>query len=121
MGVTAWRSRNSAGRIDALLFLLPAAVSLVFTLEAGIFFELISSVFPRTFDPAAYGADAAYGFQPSFAVGRLFAAVPLLRWVCFAIYVAPPPALVFVYALQVCPAPAGDRRWTWSPCCWRLR
>ena len=76
MGVRAWQSRSPAGRTDALLFLLPAAVSLVFTFEAGIFFELISSVCPRTYDPAAYAADAAYGPQPSFAVGRLFAASP---------------------------------------------
>src|SRR4051794_24488439 len=65
MGFRAWRIRSPANRTDALLFLLPAAVSLVFTLEAGIFFELISSVCPRTYDPAAYAVDAAYGFQPS--------------------------------------------------------
>lgn len=95
----AWSSRGPE-RTAALIYLLPACVALVYTLEAGIFLYFIKECYPITRDAAAYVADAAYGIQLSFATGRLFAASPLLKLICFAIYVAPPPALVFVYALQ---------------------
>src|SRR5262249_40665692 len=100
MSLRVWR-RLGAARTTALLYLLPACVALVYTLEAGIFLHFIKAVFPTTYDASAYAADGALGVQLSFATGRLFAALPLLKWLCFAIYVAPPPALVFVYALQV--------------------
>ena len=95
----AWRG-SERERAAALAFLLPAAVALVITLEAGIFLYFIKGICPTTFDPSAYVADAAYGTQWSFDIGRLFAEAPLLKFVCYGIYVAPPPALVFVYALQ---------------------
>jgi cytochrome P450 len=102
LGTLARRAWVGTGpeRTTALLYLLPASVALVYTLEAGIFLYFIKDFYPLTHDAAAYAVDAAYGTQSSFAVGRLFAAWPVLRLVCFAIYVAPPPALVFVYALQ---------------------
>ena len=102
LGAMAWRAWRSVGpeRAAALAFLLPASVALVITVEAGIFLYFIKGVCPTSCDPSAYAADAAYGMQVSFAVGRLFAEAPLLKFVCNAIYVAPPPALVFVYALQ---------------------
>jgi cytochrome P450 len=99
LSLRAWRSAGTE-RTAALVYLLPACVALVYTLEAGIFLYFIKGVFPTTRDADAYAADSAYGLQCSFAVGRLFADVPALKWICFAIYVAPPPALVFVYALQ---------------------
>ncbi len=100
MAARAWRSRGNE-RTAALIYLLPAAVALVYTLEAGIFLYTIKALFPTTRDADAYIADAAFGGQLSFAIGRLFLAMPVLKAICFAIYVAPPPALVFVYALQV--------------------
>jgi cytochrome P450 len=100
LGLGAWRNTGAA-RTTSLLFLLPAVASLIFTLEVGIFFKLNSSIMPETCDSFAYVADAGFGFQPSFVVGRLFAALPALKLLCFVIYVAPPPILIFVYALQV--------------------
>ena len=99
MALRAWRSVGRE-RAAALAFLLPALVALVVTVEAGIFLYFIKGICPTSCDPSAYAADAAFGMQWSFGVGRLFAEVPLVKFVCFAIYVAPPPALVFVYALQ---------------------
>lgn len=102
-GALAFRALRTTGaqRTAALVYLLPAGVALLYTIEAGIFLEFVKDFFPKTRDGFAYAADAGFGFQPSFAVGMLFAQMPLLRWICFAIYVAPPPALVYVYALQV--------------------
>ncbi len=100
LGSRAWRETGRT-RLYALQFLLPACVSLLFTLEAGIHFQLISSVLPFTFDEAVCAIDGAFGVQLSFAAGRLFAAAPVFAGVCAAIYFAPPPSLVFVYALQV--------------------
>jgi cytochrome P450 len=99
MALRAWRSVGRE-RAAALAFLLPALVSLVITVEAGIFLYFIKGICPTSCDPSAYAVDAAFGTQWSFAVGRLFAEVPLVKFVCYAIYVAPPPSLVFVYALQ---------------------
>jgi cytochrome P450 len=99
LGLRAWRGTGQE-RTAALVFLLPAAVALVVTVEAGMFLYFIKAMLPASRDPSAYAADAAYGIQWSFAVGRLFAAAPWLRFICFALYVAPPPILVFVYALQ---------------------
>jgi hypothetical protein len=99
--VLAGRAWRGPRRTEALLYLLPALVALVFTLQAGMFMNFTAAYFPTPYDHFAYATDAAHGFQVSFAVGRLFAAAPLLKWVCFVVYVAPSPALVFVYTLQV--------------------
>lgn len=95
-----WRKKGLQ-RSDALLFLLPAAVALLVTLQAGMFWYYLASTFPMTYDSYAFALDEAYGFSWSFAVGQLFQKFPLLAAICYAIYVAPPPALIFVYALQV--------------------
>jgi hypothetical protein len=99
LALRAWR-HQAPERTWALLYLLPAVASLVFTFEAGIFYDFISSVFPNTCDSFAYAADAGYGVELSFAVGRLFLAAPPLAKVCEYLYLAPPPGLVFVFALQ---------------------
>lgn len=99
MVLRAWRNIGRE-RAAALAFLLPASVALVITMEAGIFLYFIKGICPTSCDPSAYAADAAFGVHWSFGVGQLFAEVPVLKFVCYAIYVAPPPALVFVYALQ---------------------
>ncbi len=99
MGLRAWRNTGSE-RAKALAFLLPASVALVITMEAGIFLYFIKGICPTSCDPSAYAIDAASGAHWSFIVGRLFVEAPVLKFVCYAIYVAPPPALVFVYALQ---------------------
>jgi hypothetical protein len=96
----AWRKKG-VERSDALLFLLPASVALLVTLQAGIFWYYLASLFPTTYDSYAFALDEAYGFSWSFAIGQLFQAFPLLAAICTAIYLAPPPALIFVYALQV--------------------
>ena len=93
--------RTGVARLEAKLYLLPACVSLLFTLEAGVFFSVISSVMPVTHDGTVYKLDAAFGFPWSFAVGQLFERLSWLKWICFVLYVAPPPSLMFVYALQV--------------------
>jgi hypothetical protein len=100
LGWHAWRSPG-AGRTQALAYLLPACVALVFTFVAGMYMDYTVSAYPVPEDALAYAADAAHGFQPSFLVGRLFAAAPLLAAVCFVLYVAPSPTLVFVYTLQL--------------------
>jgi hypothetical protein len=94
-------SANLESRREALLFLLPALVALIFTLEVAMFLEFISRYRSETFDSFAYVVDLSFGSAISFEVGRLFHAFPIVGGVCTAIYLAPPPALIFVYALQV--------------------
>src|SRR4051812_42091487 len=87
LGRRAWRSAGP-GRTLALVYLLPALVALAFTLEAGLYMNFTAAHFPATCDARAYAADGAFGFQPSFAAGRLFAARPWLAIVCAVIYFA---------------------------------
>jgi PAP2 superfamily len=86
---------------DALLFLLPSAIALFFTMEVSLFLDIISTVPRLTYDAHAYVADYPFGGAVSFRVGQLFASVPLIGILCTAIYLAPPPGLIFIYALQV--------------------
>ncbi len=97
--VLAVRAARRQG--DALLFLLPSLVTLLFTLEAAMFLNVISNVHPLTYDGLAFAADTAFGSAISFDIGRAFARWPLLAMICTGIYLAPPPGLMFVYALQV--------------------
>ncbi|HJQ40756.1 MAG TPA: phosphatase PAP2 family protein [Thermoanaerobaculia bacterium] len=82
------------------LFLLPSLIALVFTLEVSLFLQLISTVPRLTYDAFLYHADLAYGTAISFRVGQLFAAYPIVGAICTAIYLAPPPGLIYVYALE---------------------
>lgn len=82
------------------LFVLPSLIALFFTLEVSLFLDVIS-VFPRlTFDDTLYLADLAFGGPISFRIGQLFESVPLIGWICTTIYLAPPPGLIYVYALE---------------------
>jgi hypothetical protein len=100
LSVRAVRGRGD-GRTEALLFLVPALVTLFFTLEAAMFLGVISHYQPYTFDSYAYAGDRAFGPAVSFKVGQWFALYPWLAAICTAIYLAPPPGLIFVYAMQV--------------------
>jgi len=85
---------------EALLFLLPSLIALFFTLDVSLFLGIISTIPEITYDALAYAGDAAFGTPVSFRVGQLFAAVPILGAICTGIYLAPPPGLIFVYALE---------------------
>jgi hypothetical protein len=100
--VLSWRSvhGDDAARTLGRLFLLPSIVTLLFTLEAAMFLSYVSTFSPLTFDALTYVADAGFGFPVSFSVGQLFRNVPWIGAICTFIYLAPPPGLVFVYALQ---------------------
>jgi hypothetical protein len=82
------------------VFLLPSLIALFFTLEVSLFLQIISTYPPLTYDAFLYAADLGYGGAVSFGVGRLFAAYPLIGAICTGIYLAPPPGLIYVYALQ---------------------
>jgi cytochrome P450 len=103
IGALSLRAWDQPGpeRTVALLYLLPSLVALVFTFEACIFMNFTVSFFPTTYDSFAYAADEGYGFQPSFVVGRLFAAQPVLAGVCQVIYIAASATLAFVFTLQL--------------------
>ena len=92
--------RRTGDPTTARLFLLPSLITLLFTLEAAMFLGVISHYRPLTYDALAFVADAAFGSNVSFDVGRLFKAQPLLAAICTFIYLAPPPGLMFVYALE---------------------
>lgn len=100
MALQAWRGQGEQRHL-ALLYLLPACSALVFTLLAGTFYEFISKSFPLTDDRLVYAVEEAHGAQFSFLTGQLFTAMPGLAFLCTALYLAPPPGLVFVYTLQL--------------------
>ena len=81
-------------------FFSPSLIALFFTLEVSLFLDIISTYPRSTFDETLYFADLAFGGPISFRVGQLFESVPLIGWICTAIYLAPPPGLIYVYALE---------------------
>jgi hypothetical protein len=96
----AWRCRGGA-RQRVLAVLLPAC--LVLGSVPLIFFFLILTIQlrPQTYDALAYAADGTLGVQVSFALGRLFAAVPMLATVSLLVYCTLPLAFMVLLVLHV--------------------
>lgn len=88
-----------------------------------VFAATLSTYPPLTYDAFLHHADLAYGTAISFRVEQLFAAYPIIGAICTAIYLAPPPGLIYVYALEaksqqprrVDIVTARCRRCTWPP------
>jgi hypothetical protein len=57
---------------------------------------------PVVYDLYLYRFDTSLGFQPSFALGRLFLAAPALRILAFAVYASLPFALVLLFLITEC-------------------
>lgn len=54
---------------------------------------------PVVFDLYLYRFDASLGFQPSFVLGRLFLASPVIRAVAFSVYASLPLGLVLLFLI----------------------
>jgi hypothetical protein len=80
--------------------LQPALILPGFVLLAFPMGYLTAALWPTTYDPRLYVADATFGAPLSFVVGRWSAGVPLLNDVCLAVYAALPLALIVVHALR---------------------
>jgi hypothetical protein len=100
LGWRAWRCKGAA-RLRVLAVLLPAC--LVLGSVPLIFFFLILTIQlrPQTYDALAYASDGTLGVQLSFALGRLFAAVPLLATVSLLVYCTLPLAFMVLLVLHL--------------------
>lgn len=99
LGVQALRARGEA-RAELLSRWLPALVIPGMVLLSGLLVDLTAAVRPTTYDAFTFHADGALGFQPSFAMGRLFAAAPWLSAACAWIYGALPLAFGVLFVLE---------------------
>jgi hypothetical protein len=99
----AWRAWRESGaeRQRVLAVLLPAC--LVLGSIPLIFFFLLLTIRlrPYTYDAIAYAADGTLGTQLSFAVGRLFAAAPVLATISLLVYCTLPIAFMVLLVLHV--------------------
>ncbi|HEV3261103.1 MAG TPA: phosphatase PAP2 family protein [Gemmataceae bacterium] len=100
LALRAWTSRGEA-RTAVMLLLLPACLLCGFSLLGPFCLNLSRALNPTTLDARVYAADGALGLQPSFLLGRLFAAVPILGRATLLFYNTISLAFIFLYAMQL--------------------
>ncbi len=97
-------------REERLAELGTAAVLPTFTVSMQTALSLTVALHPSSLDGALFQLDAAaFGGQPSFAVGALFRAVPALRAVCTCVYLCLPFAFAFVLLTPTRAGAPGSR------------
>jgi hypothetical protein len=102
--------RAGTSSLEALLQTRVALNLVGFVLLSPLVLELTVGIHAQTLDHAAYLADTGFGPAPSFAAGRLFAALPVLASVCTAVYLALPLAFCAVAAAELRARSAAARQ-----------
>jgi hypothetical protein len=99
----AWRAYRLRGeeRQRLLAILLPACLVLGSIPLIFFFLLLTIQLRPETYDAWAYAADGTLGAQISFALGRVFAAIPVLATSSALVYCTLPVAFVVLLVLHV--------------------
>jgi hypothetical protein len=97
--VLAVRAAQSFGieRKRGLALLGPALGLVVFIFAVQHALDLTGRLYPKTFDLYLYAFDGSFGFQPSFALGRLFHASAPIRILGYLTYQTLPLAMALVY------------------------
>ena len=95
--------RTKACRQFGVAILFP-----VFLACTGFALASTARFHPKTLDLYLYNFDASLGFQPSFAMGRLFRHSALLQRVCFLVYQGLPLAMAYAFSIEL----TGNRRHT---------
>jgi PAP2 superfamily len=103
-----WSERD--GRENAVALLVPGLVLIVFIFGCARVLSVTGGVSPQTDDAWLYAFDGSFGFQPSFAVGRIMYNSILLTRAWMLIYLALPFAMAAVCAWQI---RVGERRISW--------
>jgi len=98
------------GREHAVARLVPALLLILFIFVSGRVLSFSGSANPYTDDAWLYASDGTFGFQPSFAVGRLLYHSLILTRCALFTYLSLPFAMAVVCAWQV---PAKQRRIPW--------
>lgn len=93
--------QGAAGR-NKLQTLMRGGIFVFMALWSIPLLKMLDRVRPEKLDVFLYRFDSSFGIQPSFAMGRLFAASPALHNFAFAIYlsVALPAAFVYIGHLR---------------------
>ena len=91
-------AKSSGIERKRLFVLLGPALGLVFFIFAVQHaLNLTGQLYPKTFDLYLYAFDGSFGFQPSFALGRLFHASAPVRVLGYLSYQTLPLAMALVY------------------------
>ncbi len=80
LAIHSWRRREARWLLAMFVSLL------VLNLISGRYLSFTSTAMPITFDRVVALADAQFGLQPSFALGRLFTRFQVLANLCFLTY-----------------------------------
>jgi len=93
------RAANSSGVERKRLFVLlgPALGLVLFIFGVQHALNFAGQLHPRTFDLYLYTFDGSFGFQPSFALGRLLHRSVAIRDLCYLTYQTLPLAVALVY------------------------
>jgi len=103
-----WSERE--GRENALALLTPALVLILFIFISANVLRFTSGLSPQTDDAWLYAFDGAWGFQPSFWMGRIMYGSLVLSRSAMLTYLSLPFAMAVVCAWQI---PVAARRVSW--------
>lgn len=96
---TLWADRDQRTELKSIL--LPAAAFTFFILGSTKLLNMAGMLFPHTTDLYAYAFDGSLGFQPSFAVGRLFRDYPWIGAAGHFTYYLLPLPMALTYAAHL--------------------
>ncbi|MFZ0816365.1 MAG: phosphatase PAP2 family protein [Candidatus Sulfotelmatobacter sp.] len=107
------RAAKSSGIERKRLFVLlgPALGLVLFIFAVQNALNLTGRLYPKTFDLYLYAFDGSFGFQPSFALGRLFHECAPIRVLGYLTYQTLPLAMALVYLGYIDP---GATRPNWN-------
>lgn len=103
-----WSEREE--RENAIALLLPALILIAFIAGCARVLSFTSGVRPQTDDAWLYAFDGSFGFQPSFAIGKIMYDSIFLTRTAMLTYLALPFAMAVVCAGQI---RRGARRISW--------
>jgi len=96
LGIAATKSSGiERKRLFVLLGPALGLVCFIFAVQHAL--NLTGRIYPKTFDLYLYAFDGSFGFQPSFALGRLFHACAPVRILGYLTYQTLPLAMALVY------------------------
>jgi len=106
-----WIWAEACQRRQAWAMIAPAATLVFFVFSAQRALSLANLIYPKTYDLYLYVVDGAFGFQPSFIVGKAMAASYVFHESCLLAYLSLPFVMALVYALRM---PKGAEQPSWG-------
>jgi hypothetical protein len=102
--------RENNGQENVVALLTPALILIFFIFGCARVLQFTSGLSPLTDDAWLYAFDGSFGFQPSFAIGRIMYDSTILTRNALLTYLSLPFAMAVVCAWRI---PVGAKRISW--------